>query len=81
MSHQNNKSTGSFEERRNARRVRILVSATKVFFNRALLGPDIDSKPKFIYLSKIENLAGSDTQLFKMLKTMAVEEYDLQLRV
>ena len=81
MSYQNIKSTGSFEERRNARRVRILALATKVFFHRALLGPDNDSKPKFIYISKLENLAGSDIQLFEMLKTMAVEEYDLQLRV
>jgi hypothetical protein len=80
MNQKNNSNEGGLSERSIERRKTILGLARKVFFRRALLGPENINSPKFIYINKIENLAGDDSVLFETLKNMAVNEYGLQLR-
>ena len=80
MNQKNNSQNVSLSERRIARRKTIMGLARKLFFHRSILGPENINSPKFIYINKIENLAGDDIGLLEMLMNMAVNEYGLQLR-
>jgi len=61
-------------------RAQILKLARKLFFYLAMLGPKNITSPKFIYENKLENSVGNDLQLFKLPKSMAINEYGLQIR-